>query len=74
MKEMDHSPSRWDRPSCPTTIQQNNFPPVSVQVSIAPTFANSNRQDCAIALLAGIVLGVATILFLGEDNGRPPRR
>lgn len=71
-------PSRWHKsPPIPTSTSAlfaNQAPPVNVQVSIAPTFTNANRQDGTVVLLAGLMIGFAVVFFLGAGNDRTPPR
>ena len=70
---MDHPPSRWDRPPATPVIFQNNAPPVTVHVSIAPrlSVSNQNRQDSTVAILGAFVLGMAAVLLFAEDPSKP---
>ncbi len=73
MSRFDNPPTTWNRPPAPPVIFQNNAPPVNVQVSIAPRFSNENRQDSTAAILAGFLLGIATVLLFAEDPSKRPK-
>ena len=70
---MDFPPSQWDRPPAAPVIFQNNAPPVTVHVSIAPRFSNENKQDSTAAILGAFVLGMAAVLLFAEDPSKRPK-
>ncbi len=75
MNRLENPPATWKRPpAAPVIFQNQEAPPVNVQIHLAPTFTNANRQDGTVVLLAGLMIGFAVVFFFGAGDDRTPPR